>query len=236
MQAVILAGGLGTRLRPLTLSMPKPMVQILGRPFLDYELCYLRKNGFDEFVICIGYKGDAIRNYFADGREFSVSIQYSEDGPTQLGPAGALKSASPLLADEFMVTYGDSFLRIDYQGFENAFHLSERLGMMSVLENYNQFGKSDLVVKHGLVTEFNKEKQSDEMKWINYGATLLRKKALDAIPNYQSYGEEQFYNQLIARKELAAFEVRDRFYEIGTPAGLGQFEKFLSENPEIFKN
>jgi len=135
-----------------------------------------------------------------------------------------------------MVTYSDSFLRIDYQSFENAFHTSGKLGMMSVLENSNHFGKSDLVVKGGIVIEYNKEKQSEDMKWINYGATLLRKKSLDLIPNGVSYGEEQFYNQLIPTNELAAFEVRDRFYEIGTPVGLGQFEQFLFKNPDLFKN
>jgi NDP-sugar pyrophosphorylase family protein len=235
MQAVILAGGLGTRLRPLTLSVPKPMVEISGKPFLDYEIRHLKQNGFDDFLIAIGYKGEMIRNHFKEGRELGVSIAYSYDGKKQLGPAGALKNAADLLDKEFMVTYGDSFLRLDYSKFIDAFHSSGRLGMMSVLENRNKFGRSDLVVSEGLVTKYDKKNQSNGMNWINYGATILQKKSLNYIPDNSVCGEVEFYGKLIAERQLAAFETHDRFYEIGTPAGLKEFEDFLSKNPQQFE-
>lgn len=233
MQAVILAGGLGTRLRPLTNDVPKPMVRILGRPFLEYELIYLNRSGFSEFIICTGYKAKTIQDYFGDGSKIGVSISYSEDGEKQLGPAGALKNASGLIEDEFMVTYGDSFLRLDYSTFEKSFRSKGKLGMMSVLENHDEFGKSDIVVRDGLVVDYDKSNRSGQMKWINYGATLLRRQSLDFIPANVVCGEEQFYRELILRKELGAFETFDRFYEIGTISGLGQFEKFISENQKI---
>jgi N-acetyl-alpha-D-muramate 1-phosphate uridylyltransferase len=230
MQAVILAGGLGTRLRPLTLKKPKAMVEVLGKPFLEYELLHLKRNGFEDFVLCVGYKSEQIREYFRDGTSLGVSLIYSSDGERQLGPVGALKKASRLLRDEFMVIYGDSFLMMDYPGFKADFRTSGKLAMMSVLENRNSYGRSDVVVENGLVTEYNKTKQSPQMVWINFGATMLRKGALDIVEEGSEMGEERFYNELIVRRELAAFITFKRFNEIGTLDGLGQFEKFLKEN------
>ena len=228
---MILAGGLGTRLRPLTLSVPKPMVSVKGRPFLEYEIKLLKKNGIEKFVLCLGYKSEAIENYFGKGERFGVSIVYSHDGKVQLGPAGALKNASGLLDEEFMVTYGDAFLRMDYPNFTKRFHESGKLGMMAVLENHNELGKSDLIVKNGMVTRYDKHGNDSEMVWINFGATLLKKESLNLIPSGIEVGEEQFYGSLISKCELAAFVMKKRFYEIGTIQGLREFEDFLTENP-----
>jgi N-acetyl-alpha-D-muramate 1-phosphate uridylyltransferase len=236
LQAVILAGGLGTRLLPLTENMPKPMVPVAGKPFLDRELHFLRKNGFREFVICVGYKSSMIEDYFEDGHALNISIIYSEDGKKQLGPAGALKKAASCLQGEFLATYGDSFLQLDYAAFINKFHSSGKLGMMTVLENHNKYGKSDVVVQNGLVTKYDKSGMAPDMNWINYGASLLRKEALDFIPESVPVGEEQFYGELVRRKELAAFPTYERFYEIGTVRGLREFETFVSENTELFEN
>jgi N-acetyl-alpha-D-muramate 1-phosphate uridylyltransferase len=231
MQAVILAGGLGTRLRPLTFSVPKPMVKINDKPFLEYELRLLKKNGFEEFVFCVEYKSEVIERHFGTGEMFGVSIIYSRDGDKQLGPAGALKKASSLLKKEFIVTYGDAFLQMDYRGFVETFHESGKLGMMAVFENHNEFGKSDLLVEDGMITRYNKSGNDPEIIWINFGATMLKKEALDLISPGIEVGEEQFYNSLIARRELAAFVTKERFYEIGTVQGLHEFENFLAKNP-----
>jgi N-acetyl-alpha-D-muramate 1-phosphate uridylyltransferase len=236
LQAVILAGGLGTRLRPLTENMPKPMVPVAGKPFLDRELIFLKKNGFREFVICVGYRSSMIKDYFEDGHALNISIVYSEDGEKQLGPAGALRKAASYLQGEFLVIYGDSFLRLDYAAFTSKFHSSRKMGLMAVLENHNKFGKSDLVVQNGLVTKYDKSGMTPGMTWINYGASLLRKEALDFIPDSVAVGEEQFYGELIRRKELAAFQTYERFYEIGTIGGLREFETFVSQNTKLFEN
>jgi N-acetyl-alpha-D-muramate 1-phosphate uridylyltransferase len=212
------------------------MVLVAGKPFLDLELRFLRKNGFQEFVICVGYRSSMIKNYFEDGHALNISIAYSEDGEKQLGPAGALKKAVSFLHREFMVIYGDSFLQLDYAAFINKFHSSAKLGMMAVLENHNKYGKSDIVVQNGLVTKYDKNSMAPDMTWINYGATLLRKGALDFIPDLVEVGEEQFYGELIRRKGLAAFPTYERFYEIGTMVGLREFETFVSQNARLFEN
>jgi NDP-sugar pyrophosphorylase family protein len=236
LQVVILAGGLGTRLRPLTENIPKPMVSVAGRPFLEYELRYLRKNGFKEFLICVGYRSSVIEDYFQNGSALNIFIAYSEDGERQLGPAGALKKACGLLEPEFMVTYGDAFLRLNYDQFIEGFHSSGKLGMMAVLENHDNFGKSDLVVEKGMISKYDKSNSSPEMIWINYGATLLKEEALQYIPEGRVVGEEEFYAKLIRKKELAAFPTFQRFYEIGTIPGLTEFEKFLAKNSKLFEN
>jgi len=230
LQVVILAGGLGTRLRPLTLQVPKALVEVAGEPFIDYQIKLLKKNRFRDFVICVGYKSDLIEKYLGNGDRFGVSIVYSNDGEKQLGPAGALKNASPLLKNEFMVTYGDSYLQMDYAKFEESFHSSGKLGMMAVFENRNAYGKSDIVVREGLVTLYNKINQSPEMLWINYGATMLQKVALHFIPDKQNVGEEEFYRFLIENRELGAFPTFTRFYEVGTLSGLNEFERFVMAN------
>lgn len=233
MQAVILAGGLGTRLRPLTLDTPKPMIKIAGKPFLEYKLRHLKRNGFRDFVLCVGYKSEVIEEYFESGDKLGISISYSNDGETQRGPVGALKHASELLENEFMVTYGDDFLRLDYACFQREFCSSGKLGMMAVLENHSKYGKSDILVENGLVTGYDKVRQLSGMIWINFGATLLKKSTLKFIPDEMPIEEEQFYRLLIAERELAAFVVTERFYEIGSIPGLQEFEKFALENPDL---
>ena len=228
MQIAILAGGLGTRLRPITNKLPKPMVPVNGKPFLEHELRMLKSKGFDDFVLCVGYLGSVIEKYFASGEKLGVKISYSYDGENLKGPAGALKNAEPLLNELFFVTYGDAFLELDYGKILEKFSSANKLGLMVVFENHNRFGKSDLVVKNGSVTKYSKTMQTPEMVWINYGVSLLRRKALALIPKKGEVGEEEFYGKLIQAKELLAYETKERFYEIGTPESLGEFERYLT--------
>jgi len=228
LQAVILAGGLGTRLRPLTETIPKAMTPVRGRPFIDYEIGLLKRGGVDDFVICVGHLGDAIERHLGDGRSAGVRISYSYDGPSLLGPAGALKRAEPLLGDSFFVTYGDAYLRAPYGELMDALASSGRLGVMAVFRNENRYGPSDLVVEGGMVVRYDKKNRVAGMDWINFGVSALRREALGVIPTGRACGEEEFYGALIARRELLAFQVKDRFYEIGTPASLAEFERFLA--------
>jgi NDP-sugar pyrophosphorylase family protein len=227
MQAVILAGGLGTRLRPLTERAPKAMTPVNGKPFIDYQLELLRKGGVDEFVLCVGHLGEAIERHLGDGSSLGCSIRYSYDGPRLLGPAGALRKAEALLGDRFFVTYGDAYLRAPYGSLMGALAASGKLGVMAVYRNRGRFGKSDVVVKGGAVVRYDKKNTATGMDWINYGVTALQRKAVDLIPEGRFCDEEEFYGALVDRRELVAFEVKDRFYEIGTPESLSEFEAFI---------
>lgn len=227
MQAVVLAGGLGTRLGEMTRSVPKPMVPVNGRPFLEYEIALLRRSGVRDLVLCVGYLGGVVEDYFGDGQCFGVTIRYVYDFPRLLGPAGALRKAAPLLEDSFLVTYGDAYLRMDYHRMMTLLLKSHSLGVMAVYKNNNRHGKSDLEVRDGFVMRYDKKNSGKGMVWINYGVTALMKKALELIPQRGTCGEEEFYGKLVARRELLAYPVRSRFYEIGTPTSLLEFEEYV---------
>jgi len=232
MQAVILAGGLGTRLRPLTRTVPKALIQVRGRPFVDYQLDLLKKSGIDDFVFCVGHLGEKVQGHLGDGSAFGCNIRYSYDGPNLLGPAGALKRAESLLQNRFFVTYGDAYLRAPYGDMMQTLGSSGRLAVMAVYRNENRFGKSDIVVKEGAVARYDKKNRVEGMDWINYGVTALRKEALGFVPEGKFCDEEAFYGSLIERRELLAFEVEERFYEIGTPTSLSEFEAFIGRQPK----
>lgn len=232
MQAVILAGGLGTRLRPLTSTVPKPMVTVHDRPFLEYELTLLAKNGITDAVLCVGYLGEQVLRHFGSGRALGIKIQYSWDGEELLGPIGALKNAESFLEDSFFVLYGDAYLRLDYRILMEAMLISNRLGAMAVLHNCHEYGPSDLLVADGIVKEYDKKQIRPELEWVNFGVSALRRETLQLVEPHRFCDEETFYGHLIGQRQLLAFEVRDRFYEIGSPAGLEQFSHFITSRPD----
>lgn len=225
---VILAGGLGTRLRPLTERLPKCMVPVNGRPFLALQLEMLGRRGVRDIVLCVGYLGDLVADYFGDGHRFGVHIVYSWERERLLGTAGALKNAEPLLASEFFVSYGDSYLPLDYREIMRTFRRSDGLGMMVVYQNHDRFGRSDVVLRDGRVAAYNKEVRLPGMVYINAGLTALRRRALRLLPKGVPVSEEEFYQQLIARGQLLALETGQRFYEIGSPGGLAEFRQLVT--------
>ena len=227
MQAVVLTGGLGTRLRPVTQAIPKAMIEVRGRPFLEYELALLGSEGVDDVVLCVGYLGEVIESHFGDGSALGLKMRYSWDGPRLLGPAGALKRAEPFLGGEFFVTYGDAYLRAPYRSMMDSFLSSGKLAMMATYRNENRHGRSDIAVRGGHVVRYEK-KGTRRMSWINFGVTALQKRALALIPRDVEYGEEEFYGELIARRELLSYPVSRRFYEIGNPASLAEFARFAA--------
>ncbi len=227
MQAVILAGGLGTRLRSVAKGVPKAMVPVNGRPFLEYEVALLRKEGVDDLVVCLGHLGDSITRHFGDGSGFGVRMRYSEDGPKLLGPAGALRKAEKLLGDAFFVTYGDVYLRAPYSQMLERLMASGRSAMMGAYRNENRHGRSDLKVARGVVVGYDKTGK-ERLSWVNFGVTAMRKRALAGIPRGRVVEEEEFYNGLIKGGELLAFTVKRRPYEIGTPESLAEFSHYIS--------
>lgn len=227
MQAVVIAGGLGTRLRPLTLDVPKPMIPVNGKPFLEYKLDELKKGGVHEVILCVGYMADKIVRHFGDGSSWGIKIRYSHDGNKLLGVIGALKRAEEMLDDAFIMTYGDNYLAVDYSKMIDRLISSGMLGVMAVYHNKGRYGKSDADVKDGLVVKYSKSMQG--LGWINYGALAFRKKALAFVPKDTFYGEEEFHSRLIEMKEMGAFVVRRRFYDIGSPYSLKEFEEYISK-------
>ncbi len=228
MQAVILAGGLGTRLGDLTGGLPKPMVDIEGRPFLEIELELLRSHGLTDIVLCLGPRSEVIQDYFGDGHTLGIDLQYSLEQNGLLGTAGAVKEAEPLLQDVFFLIYADSYLRMDYERSYDQFVRSDCLGMMVVLRNDNQHERSNLLVENGYVTAYNKAAPTPDMHYINFGVSLLRRDALQLVPAGLPHSQEDWFDDLIRSQNLLAFETFERFYEIGSPAGLLEFRDLVA--------
>ena len=226
MQVAILAGGLATRLGYLTRGQPKSMVRIEERPFLEYQLEFLRKAGVRDVVLCTGHLGEQIENYFGNGALFGMSIKYSRE-PSPLGTAGALKNAEPLLEDIFFTLYGDSYLFLNFGQALSHFRECNKLALMTVYRNDDRYDKSNTVVEGELVKRYSKQERTEDMIHIEYGANIFSKRVLELIPKGEPCSLEALFPSLIERGELAALEVRERFYEIGSPRGLEEFTTFV---------
>jgi NDP-sugar pyrophosphorylase family protein len=224
-QVVILAGGLATRLGNLTENRPKSLVQILDKPFLTYQLELLKNNCITDIVLCTGHLGAQIQEAFGDGSRYGVHIRYSpEEKP--LGTAGALKHAGPFLADTFIVMYGDSYLFLDFPKIMAYFISRNKLGLDTVFKNADSYDKSNIVIEKDMVVKYSKIEKTKDMVYIDYGAAIFRKEALRLIPENRFSPLEDLFIRLIGMKQLLAFEVTERFYEIGSPSGLRDFEEF----------
>jgi NDP-sugar pyrophosphorylase family protein len=213
----ILAGGLATRLRPVTDTIPKSMVPVGGRPFLEHQLNYLKGQGIRRVVVCAGHLGWQIEEYFRDGAQWGVEIEYSFDGPELLGTAGALRRALPLLGDAFFVMYGDSWLAAPLDEVWEAFEASGAKALMTVFHNRGQWERSNVWYESGRLLAYDKANPRPEMEHIDYGLSVLRREALFGD---NGAGDEIDMAELFRKRLPAGFEVRERFYEIGSRAGL----------------
>jgi len=227
LQVAILAGGLATRLRPLAEKIPKSMIRIGGKPFLEYQIDLLKRKGIRDIVLCIGYLGDQIKEYFEDGKRFGVQIQYSHESSRLLGTAGALKKAEELLKDEFFVMYGDSYLFLNFQAIASYFHQFDKQALMVVYKNYDRYDNSNIAIEGNLVKQYSKKEKTKEMIYIDYGVSMLRKMVLDLVPQNIPYPLEELFSKLISQKEVLAYEVKKRFYEVGSQKGLVEFQGYL---------
>jgi NDP-sugar pyrophosphorylase family protein len=223
----ILAGGLATRLRPVTEKIPKVLIAVAGQPFLAHQLRLLQGAGIRKVVLCVGYRGEMIEEEFGDGSSRGVELTYSFDGPELLGTGGALKKALPLLGDHFFVLYGDSYLPIDYAAPARAFAASRKLGLMTVFRNEGRWDTSNVWFEDGVIKSYDKKRVTSEMKYIDYGLGLLRSDALQPWPNDRPFDLADVYGDLIERNELAGFEVDRRFYEVGSPEGIAELDAML---------
>lgn len=229
MQAVIFCGGLATRLRPLTKKIPKSMVEINGKPFLEYQIEILRKNNIKNIVLCIGFLGEQIKKYFGNGEKFGVDILYSEEKEKLLGTGGALKNAEHILNEKFFTLYGDSFTTIDFQDISRYFDKFNKKGLMVVYKNYNKFDCSNVKVRGEYITNYYTNKNNKNLVFIDYGVSIFRKSVLNLIPPDKKESLNKIYVELIKQKELLAYRTTKRFYEIGSKKGLEELKKLMSE-------
>ena len=227
-QVVVLAGGLGTRMRPRTLTEPKFLIDVAARPFGEWLLERLARCGYRRALLCVGHLGDQICKALGD-EHAGVAIDYASDGPELLGTAGALRRAVDRLDPTFLVTYGDSYLPFDYAApLADLDAHPEALGTMSVHRNENQWDKSNTIVDGDRVVAYDKRAGSSDPRFdaIDYGAMALRREVIEALP-LKPLGLDAVQSELASRGKLRAFVVGERFYEIGSEQGLADLESFL---------
>ncbi len=228
-QVVVLAGGLATRMQPRTATLPKILLPVAGRPFLDHLLARLASSGVDDVVLLTGHLGDEVARHVARGVPAALRVTLHPDGATLRGTGGALRAAAHLLADTFVVTYGDAYLRFDYRAPLEALSRSPNAeGCMAVYENRGAFDRSNVRIEGDHVAAYEKTGADARFDFIDYGATALRKHVVEAMPE-GVVDLSTALSALARRGELLAHVVGERFYEVGSPAGLADLEAFLGE-------
>ena len=222
----ILAGGLATRLRPITEKIPKSLVPVAGRPILAHQLEMLHAQGVRKAVLCIGFLGEMIQHEFG-GEAYGIQLDYSFDGEKLLGTGGAIRRALPRLGEEFFVLYGDSYLPIPYAPVAETFQRSGKLGLMTVYRNEGKYDASNVVFRDGEIAVYDKKTKLPEMRHIDYGLSLFKAAVFAAYPADEKFDLAEVMGRLVREKQLAGYEVPERFYEMGSPAGLAELETLL---------
>jgi NDP-sugar pyrophosphorylase family protein len=227
----ILAGGLGTRLRPATDKLPKALLRVASEPFLVHQLRLLRSQGVHKIVLCVGFLGDMIRAEVGDGSDLGLEIAYSFDGPTLLRTGGAVKRALPKLGKRFLVMYGDSYMPVDYSAIVEAFVQSGKPGLMTILKNEGRWDASNVRFEDGEILCYDKKLPTPEMHHIDYGIAVLTAAVFASFPDNLAFDLADVYSRLVSEKQMAAYEVKERFYEIGSRQGLMELDSLLRGRP-----
>jgi NDP-sugar pyrophosphorylase family protein len=222
----ILAGGLATRLRPITEKIPKSLLPVAGRPFLAHQLELLHSRGIRRVVLCVGHLGEMIRQQFG-GNACGIRLDYSFDGEKLLGTGGAIRRALPWLGGEFFVLYGDSYLPVEYAPVADFLHRSGKPGVMTVYRNEGKYDTSNVVFRDGEIVFYDKKAKLPEMNHIDYGLSLFKASVFEGCAAGQVFDLADVMGRLVREKQLAGYEVFERFYEVGSPEGLPELESLL---------
>ena len=229
----ILAGGLATRLRPITETIPKALVDVAGKPFIARQLEYLYAQGVRNVVLCVGYLGEMIQEVVGTGERYGLQVRYSFDGSELLGTGGALKKALPLLENHFFVLYGDSYLPVNFSTVQDAYVRSGQPALMTVLKNGDRWDKSNVLFVDGQLVEYNKRAPRPEMAYIDYGLGLVSASVFDPYPNHGPFDLATVYQDLSVKGLLAGLEMHQRFYEIGSHSGLKEAEEYFLTKEKV---
>ena len=233
MQCLILAGGFGTRMAGVSAQLPKSMLSVAGRPFVDHQLSWLASEGICDVVFAIGYLGESIREFVGAGATWGLTVRYSKDGEKPLGTAGAVRNAidKGLMDEGFFVLYGDSYLNVDFRAVWKAAG-EGTWPLMTVFKNQGQWDKSNVVMKEGEITLFEKGRSDGReigMNHIDYGLSVMTRDAImRSVRSGEAIDLADVCHRLSLQHQLRAFEVFERFYEIGSPQGLADLEAHLS--------
>jgi len=223
---LILCGGLATRLQPITKTIPKSLVMVNNKPMLQYQLDMLQKQGIRHVVLCVGYLGEMIKDTFGD-KYGDILLEYSFDGLKQLGTGGAIKKSYSKLSYIFFVLYGDSYLPVEYKPILEYFNTTNKIGLMTLFKNDNLYDTSNVVFKDNQIICYDKKNKTSDMNYIDYGLSIFNISVFNTYPADCSFDLSQVMVNLVNDKQLAGYEVFNRFYEMGSINGLNELELYL---------
>lgn len=229
---IILAGGLATRLRPMTNDLPKSLIKINNEPFILHQLRLLKRQGIHEVVLSVGYLGEQIQALVGNGRALGLNVQYVFDGDKLLGTAGAVRKCLPAVGQSFFVMYGDSYLTCDFSSVQQAYLQSGRLGLMTVFKNLGKWDRSNTIFDGKEIIQYDKKITVPEMNYIDYGLGLLSQEAFRLKGADRLSDLADLYQLLLHQKQLAGFEIHERFYEIGSLSGIKEMNEYVYSTME----
>lgn len=233
-QAVILAGGRGERLRPITDTMPKPMVPINGKPFLTYLVELLKNNGIKEIVMLLGYMPEKIAEYFGDGAKFGVKIKYSVTG-VEDETGTRIRSAKDLLRDKFLLMYADNYWPLNLTAIFSFYEKTGKVAAVTVYTNKDKATKNNIKVGvDGLVEKYDKSRTAEDLNGVEIGFFILDKSILDLMPSRNFSFEKEILPALVADQNLSGFMTNHKYYSIGSLERLPMTEEFLKPKKIIF--
>lgn len=230
---VVLAGGLATRLRPVTERIPKSLIEVAGRPFAEHQIELLRAHGLTDIMFLTGYLGEQLPAQLGDGSRWGVKLRYLADGAVPLGTGGAIRAALQHLAPTFFVLYGDSYLPCDYAAVARAFAVSEAAALMTVYPNDGRWDASNVDFDNGRIVAYDKQRRTPQMRHIDYGLGAFRRDVFASWSLGTAFDLAEVYQRVLADDDLAGYEVGERFYEIGSPAGLADTSDYLRAHPVV---
>ncbi len=223
---IILAGGKGKRIKKLTAKKPKPLVKILNKPFIEYQIDLLRKQKVKKLIISIGYRGDEIINFIKNKNYKDIDISFFKDGIKPLGTGGALKKISKKIQGTFIVLYGDSFLPISIKNIEKKFIKSKQDVLLTIYKNNNRFDKSNIKIVNKKIF-YNKFINDSDMKYIDYGLSIIKSKIIKNFTSNKKFDLSDLIYKLCLDRKIAYSIVKKRFYEIGSYKGIKDFKKYI---------
>jgi len=232
-QAVILAGGRGERMRPLTDIRPKPMIEVCGRPFLEHQLLMLREQGFRRVLLLLGYLPEVVRDYFGDGSKWGMQIDYSITA-VEDNTGRRIKLAEQKLEDSFLLVYCDNYWPMQMDRMWRRFVEAGAPAMLTVYANKDKYTKHTLKVDEaGFVEVYDKTHQRTDLQGTEISFAILRKELVGLLPDTNISLEETLFPVLIKNRQLAAYVTQHRYYSIGDTPRLPITEAFLARRPVI---
>lgn len=232
-QAVILAGGMGTRLRPRTNTIPKPMIRIHGRPFLWYLIELLKKNQIRRVVILVGYKHQVIERYFGEGKKFGVTITYSYS-PVEADTGTRIQQALPYIDTTFLLMYGDNYWPMDMRLLEESFMRAKKDAMVTVYSNRDHATRDNVIVRKGMVALYDRMRQKPNLRGVDIGFFLLKKRIFRNLPKANFSFEDVVVSRLVKEGQLAAYVTDHKYYGLSTPDRIPAIEDYFRPRNVVF--